>query len=294
MATGRIVRGGADSRGAAQAKPPPLRLAVIGTDTGVGKSRVTALLTRGLRAHGRAVWLHKPVACGGWDEATATAEDGRSLEALCGDGQARGTVCPRQFPAAASPHLAAAEVGAQVLATDLVASLAPLCRGAHDLLVEGAGGLATPLSGDRHHLGEVLRMVIEESDAAVKTGSHQPLHAHRHPLRPVHAAVLVARAGLGTLNHSTLTAMMAHACGLGIIGVVVNHVDAEADPGSLALRTAAREIALSVGAPVLIELPYCPHISPQGADFDAQALELAAAVLAHSAIDPEPVAGVDV
>jgi dethiobiotin synthetase len=290
MATGRIVRSGAESAGTGKAKPPPLRLAVIGTDTGVGKSRVTALLTRGLRAHGRAVWLHKPVACGGWDAATATAEDGRSLDALCGDGQARTTICPRQFPAAASPHLAAAEVGVQVLATDLVASLAPLCRGPHDLLVEGAGGLATPLSGDRHHLGDVLRLVIEEAEAVGKTAHHQMLHAHRHPLRPVHAAVLVARAGLGTLNHSSLTAMMAHACGLGIIGVVVNHVDAEADPHSLALRTAAREIALCVGAPVLSELPW----DPQGANLDAQALELAAAVLARSVIDPEPVAGMDV
>src|SRR5271170_191190 len=59
------------------AVPGPVRtaLAVIGTDTGVGKTRVLTLLVHGLRALGERVWIHKPVACGGFDG--STCEDGR-------------------------------------------------------------------------------------------------------------------------------------------------------------------------------------------------------------------------
>jgi dethiobiotin synthetase len=253
----------------------PLRLAVVGTDTGVGKTRVTALLVRGLRAQGRRVWVHKPVACGGWDG--TSADDGRALAALCGDGQDPATVCPYQFPEAASPHLAAAAAGVELRAPDLFAPLGRLCHGHHDLVVEGAGGLATPLSTDRRHLGECLR----ELNAGLG-----------RPPRPCHPfnLVLVARAGLGTLNHTALTAAMAHGCGLAILGVVVNHVDPGPESGSLAVRTAARELAISAGAPVLAELPY----DPGHAQATAQAMNLAAAVLALSPERPEPIAGSDV
>jgi dethiobiotin synthetase len=47
--------------------PPTMDLAIIGTDTGIGKTHVTLGLAAALRAHGRQVWLHKPVACGDWD-----------------------------------------------------------------------------------------------------------------------------------------------------------------------------------------------------------------------------------
>nr|MBA3848259.1 AAA family ATPase [Planctomycetota bacterium] len=45
--------------------------ALVGTDTGVGKTRVAIGLVRGLRAIGRRAWIHKPVACGGWDGRTS-------------------------------------------------------------------------------------------------------------------------------------------------------------------------------------------------------------------------------
>jgi dethiobiotin synthetase len=222
---------------------------------------VTGLLTRGLRAHPRRVWLHKPIACGGWDG--ASAEDGRALAALAGDGQDPATVCPLQFPEPASPHLAAAAAGAFVSAAALRARLAPLCIGDHDLLLEGAGGLATPLASGREHLAALLRDHLREPGTR----------------RPIGALLLVARAGLGTINHSALTAAFARAHGLALLGVVLNHPEPDHQDHALALRTAAVELALATGAPVLAEIPHDP--APAGPTLQSQADALALAVLAR-------------
>jgi dethiobiotin synthetase len=222
-----------------------VEVAVIGSGTGVGKTRVTALLVRGLRLLGRRVWVHKPVACGGWDG--RSADDGRALAALRGDGQPRGTICPLQFREAASPHLAAAAAGRRVTLATLSANLAR-CRGEHDLVVEGAGGLLSPLTSRREGIGDIL-------------GPGVP-------------AVIVTRPDLGTLNHTALTVAEARRRGLRLLGLVLCHVLPPG--GSLAVRTAPAELAALCGLPVIARIPH-------GADSDAAARRLAAAVLRASA-----------
>lgn len=204
----------------------PLEIAVVGTGTGVGKTRLTSGLVRALRARGRRVWVHKPVACGGWDG--TTADDGRALAALAGDGQSVATICPLQFAEAASPHLAARVAGAPIDAAELRRSLAR-CRGDHDLVVEGAGGLLTPLADDRSGIVELL-------------------------LAAGIAVVIAARADLGTINHTALTVAEARRRGLRVRGIVVSHVTP--DDGSMAVRTAPQEIAALTGMPVLAVCGY--------------------------------------
>lgn len=204
----------------------PFECFVLGTDTGVGKTAVTALLARGLRAHGRRVWIHKPVACGGWDG--SSADDARALAPLVGDGQDPATCCPRQWPEAASPHLAAAAAGDAVSLDELADALAAL-RGDHDLLVEGAGGLLSPLTVERATACDLARRI-------------------RLPV------VLVTRPHLGTLNHTALSAAHARRSGLHVLGLVIDHHE-PVEP-SLAVRTAAGELAAVTGLPVLAEVPY--------------------------------------
>ncbi|MBN8524522.1 MAG: dethiobiotin synthase [Planctomycetes bacterium] len=221
------------------------RLAVIGTDTGVGKSAVTLLLAQGLRALGRSVWLHKPVACGGWDG--ASSEDGRALRAACGDGQDPATVCPREFPEPCSPHLAAQAAGVALSLPDLLSAIPTPDPGPRtpDLLLETAGGLLAPLTADRRTNVDLLA-------------------ALGWPL------LLVTRPHLGTLNHTQLTVNEARRRGLRLLGLVVNtHQAVEA---SLAVRSAPAELAALTGLPVLAELPH----GPCGDD----GLRLAAAVIA--------------
>ncbi len=224
--------------------PRPLRLAVIGTDTGVGKTHLTVLLAGGLRALGRRVWLHKPVACGDWDG--VSADDGRRLRAAGGDGQDPTSVCPWEFPEPASPHLAAAAAGVTLTTALLDAGLARVRDGDHDLLVEGAGGLLAPLTSDRQTFAELLP---------------------RWQL----CALLITRPNLGTLNHTALTVRAAQAAGIRVIGLVITATSVMAD--SLAIRSAPAELAAITGLPILAEVPFQPETE------QTASMDLARAVL---------------
>jgi dethiobiotin synthetase len=168
----------------------PLELLILGTDTGVGKTAVTVRLVQALRARGRQVWVHKPVACGGWAE--DQAEDARQLAQVLGDGQPTQTLCPFQYPEPASPHLAAGT---------RVPTLAAV-RGHHDLVIEGVGGLLVPLTANRETIAEVV------------IGT---------------PAVIVTRPDLGTLNHTALTTNEARRRGIRVLGLIVNHAHLVAD-----------------------------------------------------------------
>ena len=231
------------------------RLAIIGTDTGVGKTAVTLLLTRGLRALGDGVWLHKPIACGGWDG--SSSEDGRALRAACGDGQEWETVCPLEFPEPCSPHLAAQAAGTTVSLAVLLAA-ARACAtpnaerrtpnaggGTTNLLLETAGGLLAPITSAR------------ETNADLLAALGWPL-------------LLVTRPHLGTLNHTQLTVNECRRRGLRLLGLVVNRHQPVED--GVAVRSAAGELAALTGLPVLAGLPF----SPSGDD----ALRLARALRA--------------
>lgn len=227
-----------------------MRLAVIGTDTGVGKTRVVERLARALRARGQRVWLHKPIACGGW--ADGASEDGRRLRALGGDGQDPASICPHEFPEPASPHLAAAAAGRAVTLAELVATVRALDvrAGPAWLILETAGGLLTPISCERASNAELLA-------------------ALGWPL------LLVTRPHLGTLNHTCLTVNEARRRGLRLVGLVIN-AHAPADD-SLAVRTAPAELARLTGVPLLAVLPYMPAPDDGGDDAWVEALGAAMA-----------------
>lgn len=207
------------------------RLAIIGTDTGVGKTAVTLLLARGLRALGQAVWLHKPVACGGWDG--VSSEDGRALRAACSDGQDPATVCPLEFPEPCSPHLAAQAAGATVALSGLLSAIPTPDPGPRtpDLLLETAGGLLAPITAAR------------ETNADLLAALGWPV-------------LLVTRPHLGTLNHTQLTVHECRRRGLRLLGLAINHH--QPVEASLAVRSVAAELAALTGLPVLAELPFRP------------------------------------
>jgi len=169
---------------AARAQPTPT-LVVAGTGTGVGKTIVSALLLRAARAHGRALYW-KPVQTGEESDTQSVARLARAApEELHAPLHA--------LPLAASPHAAAAAAGEAIDARRLSHELARL-RGsgaAQRLVLELAGGLLVPWS-------------LEAG------GSTQLdwLARERVPL------VLVASAGLGTLNHSLLSLEALRARGL--------------------------------------------------------------------------------
>ena len=111
---------------------------ITGTDTGVGKTILTALLTRYLRDRGSAVAALKPISSGGRGDARAlhNATDG----ALSLD-----EINPWHYRAPLAPLLAARSEGKRVKLEDVLAHVRKVQRRFELVLVEGAGGLLTPL-----------------------------------------------------------------------------------------------------------------------------------------------------
>jgi len=114
---------------------------VTGTDTGVGKTVLAALLTRRLRERGVRVVAFKPVCSGG-------REDALTLRAAAGKNLAMDEVNPWHFRAAIAPVLAARNEGKRVRLREVVAHIRRIANPFEIVIVEGAGGLLSPLGED--------------------------------------------------------------------------------------------------------------------------------------------------
>jgi dethiobiotin synthetase len=176
-------------------------LFVTATDTGVGKTYVTALIARALRSAGRVVGAYKPV-CSGADIAangTVSWDDITALTDAIGGAFDSQQVCPLRFRAPLAPNIAARREGAQIYFEQLVHG-ADWWKGRVDvLLVEGVGGLLCPLT-DRETIADLAL-------------------ALRYPL------LIIARLGLGTINHTLLTVEAARSRGLPVAGIVLNEAE---------------------------------------------------------------------
>ncbi len=169
------LRGKASAAVESPAPAPSETLFVVGTDTGVGKTVVSAAILRAWRRTQEARYW-KPVQTGDENDSLRVAElsdaDGASFPAPVWS-----------LPLPASPHQAAAAAGVAIDPVEIQGRLAELRRHRDPLVVELAGGIHVPYALE---VGG-LRLQIDW------------LAVERPPL------VLVARSGLGTLNHSLLT-----------------------------------------------------------------------------------------
>lgn len=116
-------------------------LFVTGTDTGVGKTVLTAALTTWLRDTGRSVRAVKPLCSGGRQDAVV-------LHRAQGGGVPLDAVNPWFFRAALTPRLAARREGRPLRRREILEFLREAGRSADRLLVEAAGGLLSPLGED--------------------------------------------------------------------------------------------------------------------------------------------------
>jgi dethiobiotin synthetase len=204
-------------------------LFVTGTDTGVGKTEVACALLSGARAAGLDVGAMKPAQSG---TAPGQVSDAERLRQAAGGGDPLELVCPYQFAPPLAPGVAARLAGVEISMPRLLEAARTLASRHAALLVEGAGGLLVPLT---------LRQTY--ADLAVALGL------------PV---LVVARAGLGTVNHTALTLEALRARGLAVAGVVLNRTGPDDDPS---VPSNAAEIERLTGAPVLASLPHVRDIA---------------------------------
>lgn len=224
---------------------------VLGTDTGVGKTRVTRWIARHLRACGVVVGICKPAATGSelvptesgtrvrWsdiDELCAELAEGTDSR-LVGPFRWHSPLAPGVAAGVELPAFSAIGVPADTAADGQWPSLDDYCRAlgawrgrCEFLLVEGVGGLLCPLTKEE-----------TVADLAVRWG------------KPV---LVVARHGLGTLNHSLMTVEIARRRGLNVLGVLLNRVSD--DPDGLAEQTNAAELRARVSVPVWGPLAHEP------------------------------------
>lgn len=169
-------------------------LFVTGTDTGVGKTVLTAAVVAALRARGLAAKALKPLITGLDEPQDALwPSDDRLLAEVSGTTPEAVTL--RRYGPAVSPHLAAQLSGTDLNPADLATAVQARLGGVERLIVEGAGGLLVPIS-DRYDMRSLA------ADLGL----------------PV---LIAARPGLGTINHTLLTLEAARGTGLDVAGVVL-------------------------------------------------------------------------
>ena len=181
--------------------PTTLPLFVTGTDTGVGKTLVSAALLHTLARHHSRVVGMKPVAAGTeCINGVQANEDVLALRAASSCAVPPELDNPVLLPDPVSPHIAAARAGVRIDVAHLVACHRALAKLADAVVVEGAGGFNVPLSST-------------ETGADLAQALGLPV-------------VLVVGLRLGCLNHALLTAEAIRARGLTLAGWVANQVDA--------------------------------------------------------------------
>lgn len=181
---------------------------VTGTDTGVGKTRITLALMHALQKDGSIVIGMKPVASG----CEQTPDGLRNEDALLLQAQSSldlpyESINPYAFELPVSPHIAAEKAGAKIQIEVIHKQMLLLMKSADCLIVEGVGGWHVPLSEQKgdHDSTE---------DLAIALGL------------PV---ILVVGMRLGCLNHALLTYQAIVQSGLQCAGWVANQIDPDFD-----------------------------------------------------------------
>jgi len=214
---------------------------VTGTDTNVGKTWIAAGLTAALRQRGLKAGYFKPVQSGCPAEGgRLIPTDARLARELAALPESLDLLTPIALRLPLAPGVAAAREGVKVDLERVAASFRELAERYNFLVVEGAGGLYVPLVDTKFLVLDLARWL-------------------QLPL------LVVARAGLGTINHTALTVLAARHAGLVVAGVILNR--GSATPG-LAEQTNPAVIEALTGVSILGKVPEIANLeSPEGRKF---------------------------
>ena len=203
-------------------------LFITGTDTGVGKTIVTGGLAAILRARGVAVGVMKPAETGcALADGNLIPSDAAFLRTMSGVQDPLETVVPYRFREPLAPAVAAEREGAHISTPKLVEHFEKIAARYDFTLVEGAGGLLVPLNAEYLILDLIKLLKL-----------------------PI---LIVARADLGTINHTLLTVRCARHEKVPIAGIVLNTLSSKR---SMAAKNNRNVIAGLTDVPVWGVLPF--------------------------------------
>ena len=210
---------------------------VTGTDTGVGKTVVTACLVSLLSNKGLDVGVMKPIETGCPKRSgRLVPRDATFLKQVSHSKDGLSLINPYRFSKPLAP-LIAAEIDHKKIKIGRISLAYNRLRERHDILfVEGAGGLLVPLTRKLTNLDLILELNI-----------------------PV---IVVVGSKLGAVNHALLTLNWAKESGVKILGIVINHLNPSAgSQKSLIKKTNPGLIRSFTEVPTLGIVPYIPLIS---------------------------------
>lgn len=213
----------------------PKGIFITGTDTGVGKTVVTAAIAHTLIRSGIRVGVMKPAQTGA---GLPALKDLEFVERVTGENLSGEDCCPYTFKEPLSPYTASVLEGRGISVDKIKASYERLSSVHDNVLVEGAGGLLVPIIK-----GYTM------ADLARDLGL---------------SLVIVTRPDLGTLNHTTLTVQYAKSRALSVLGIVIGNFPDE--PG-LAEKTNPEILIEMTGLPILGVFRHDPHISVEEGEF---------------------------
>lgn len=207
---------------------------ITGTDTGVGKTVISASLAAYLSIRkNQDVGVMKPFESG----SSPTGGDAQILREASGTSDDMSDINPYLFPTPAAPEVAA-RLDNVVIDMDRVTGAYRRLVERHDIvIVEGAGGLLVPIS-DGFFYADLI------SSLAVPT-------------------IIVSKLSLGTINHTMLTDRYLRAIGVTVIGVILNDTEGNNDVAS---RTNPDILKKYLDVPLLGIFPHIPDVFAKGVD----------------------------
>ncbi len=210
---------------------------ITGTDTGIGKTVITAGLADCLKQRGINAGVMKPVQSGAIRKGPVlVSADALLAVKTAGVDDPLELVNPYCLEAPLAPKVAAELAGVKIN-PDRITDAYHQLRSRHELmLVEGAGGIMVPLAKGLLVADLILMLGLP--------------------------AIIVARPALGTVNHTLLTVEYARARGIRTAGVIINNLIKETE--EIAEKTAPALIAEFSGLPVLGIVPHA-----EGVDVEA-------------------------
>lgn len=179
-------------------------LFIIGTDTDVGKTFVTAQLVKKLIKEGVKAGYYKAVLSGGfYDGDTLIPGDAKEVLEVSGIDENYEKCVSYILEHAVSPHLAARLEGIDIKLEKILEDYKAIGDRYEYLCVEGSGGIICPIKITDEEI-ILLEDIIKLLDIPT---------------------LLVARAGLGTINHTTLTIQYLEQKGIDVRGIILNEYE---------------------------------------------------------------------
>jgi len=206
-------------------------LFITGTDTDVGKTYVAAGLAVTLRKMGIDVGIMKPFAAGTPQKKGFKSDDVGILSRAAQVSEPEKLMNPQFFKMAASPYTASKSLKVIVKVKSVLSNFKKLSKLHSMLLVEGMGGIMTPILKNYFVTDLIKDMKLP--------------------------AVIVTRTRIGTVNHTIMTCKMCEKYKIPIKGIIINNFDSD----GYKVKTLKRDLQSLTGVPILGTIPFIDNLS---------------------------------